>query len=184
MLLPLLVWMLVWRPRAFVTALLGALALTSVGVVLYGMDQYAAWASVIAGVGRKSVAGTFGLSLVANFSLWPLDPARIVVATAVAAVALWTILRDSSRGFVAALLAGLLLAPYTALYAASILLLAVKPALAFAPRVTRVLALTANLSLAFLLALAAWNMIGLAACFPLVLPRRIWVTVRANRRHG
>jgi hypothetical protein len=26
--------------------------------------------------------------------------------------------------------------------------------------------------------------IGLAACFPLVRSRRIWVSVRANRRHG
>ncbi len=184
MLLPLLAWMLVWRRRALVTALLGALTLTSVGVVLYGTDQYATWASVLTGAGRESVAGTFALSLVGNFSLWPLDPVRIVVATAVGAVALWTILQDSSRGFVAALLAGLLLAPYTGLYAASILLLAVKPALAFAPRATRVLALMANLSLALLLALAAWSVIGLAACFPLVRSRSIWVSVRANRRHG
>jgi hypothetical protein len=26
--------------------------------------------------------------------------------------------------------------------------------------------------------------IGLAACFPLVRSRSIWVSVRANRRHG
>jgi hypothetical protein len=69
MLLPLLVWMLVWRPRALVTALLGALMLTGVGVVLYGTDQYATWASVITGAARESVAGNFGLSLVGNFSL-------------------------------------------------------------------------------------------------------------------
>ena len=77
----------------------------------------------------------------------------------------------------AALFAGLLLAPYTGLYAASILLLAVKPALAFAPRATRVLvlALIANPALVLLLALPAWSLGGLAACLPLARPRRVRV---------
>jgi hypothetical protein len=89
----------------------------------------------------------------------------------VAAATLWTIVRDPSRGFVASLLAGLLLAPYSLLYAFSILLLAVKPALVFAPRATRVLALTANLAGAFLHVLTAWSVAGLVACLPL---KRLW----------
>src|SRR5664280_3904655 len=89
----------------------------------------------------------------------------------------WVIVREPSRGFVAALLAGLLLAPYTGLYAATILLLAVKPSLAFAPRATRVLALIANPAFVLLLALAAWSIGGLVACFP-VRPRLI------ARAHG
>jgi hypothetical protein len=88
----------------------------------------------------------------------------------VAGAALWTIVRDPSRGFVAALLAGLLLAPYSLLYAFSILLLAVRPALAFAPRATRALALTASLA-GFLLMLTAWSVAGLLACLPLKRPR-------------
>jgi hypothetical protein len=169
LLVPVLGWMLVWRRRALVAAVLTALALTLLGLTLMGPDQYRAWIAVLTGAGRASVAGTF--------SLWPLDPARIAVAAAVCAAALWAILRDWSRGFVAALLAGLLLAPYTGLYAASILLLAVKPAVAFAPRATRVLALIANPAVGLFLALAAWCAAGLAACFPLARPSRVHVPV-------
>jgi hypothetical protein len=109
--------------------------------------------------------------------LWPLDPARSALAAAIGAAALWAILRDCSRGIVAALFAGLLLAPYTGLYAASILLLVVKPALAFAPRATRVLALIANPALAFLLALAAWSVAGLAASLASARPRKVGAPV-------
>jgi len=185
LLLPVLVWMMVWRRRALAAALRRALAaalltgltLTCLGVAVMGPDQYRAWVSVLTGAGRASLAGNFSLSLAGNFSLWPLDPARIAFAAAIAAATLWAVLRDCSRGFVAALLAGLLLAPYTGLYAASILLLAVKPALAFAPRATRVLALVANPALALFLALAAWSAAGLAACLPLTRPRRVRVPV-------
>jgi len=76
-------------------------------------------------------------------------------------------LASTAAGCGAALFAGPLLAPYTLLYAASIMLLAVKPALGFAPRATRVLALIANPALVLLFALSAWSVAGLAACLPL-----------------
>jgi Glycosyltransferase family 87 len=170
LLVPVLVWMMVWRRRALTSALVAALMLVCLGLVLLGPDQYWQWLSVLTGAGSESLSGTFSLSLNGNFSLWPLDPARIALAAAVGLATLWVILREPSRGFVAALLAGLLLAPYTGLYAASVLLLAVKPALAFAPRATRVLALIANPALGLLLALAAWSMGGLVACLPLPRP--------------
>jgi hypothetical protein len=170
LLLPVLLWMAVWRRQALAAALLATLTLTGVAIALLGSDQYREWLSVLMGAGRESVAGTFPLSLRGNFSLWPLDPARLALASAVGGATLWAILRDCPRGFVASLLAGLLLAPYTGLYAASILLLAVKPALAFAPRATRALALTANLALALLAALAAWSGAGLVACLPFERP--------------
>ena len=157
------VWMLFWRRRALAAALPVAIALTCLGVVLMGPDQYRQWFSVLTGAGNASVAGTFSLSLKGNVSLWPLDPVRLAVAAVVAAATLWTILRDPSRGFVAALLASLLLAPYTGLYSATILLLAVTPALAFAPRATRILALTTTPALAMF---GAWCLGGLVACFP------------------
>ncbi len=152
--------------------------MTCLGVALLGLDQYREWLSVLVGVGRESAAGTLRLSHQGNFSLWPLDTARLALASAVGVATLWTIRRDCSRGFVASLFAGLLLAPYTGLYAASILLLAVNPALAFAPRATRALALTANLALALLLGLAAWSMLGLGACLPFERPRRARRLVR------
>ena len=169
LLFPILVWMLVWRRRALMGTVVATLTLTVVGIALLGLDQYRDWLMVLTGAGRESVAGSFVLSLrdTGNFSFWPLNPATVVLACAVAAATLWAILRDSSRGFVAALLAGLLLAPYSLLYAFSILLLAVKPALAFAPRATRVLALTANLAGAFLAMLTAWGVAGLVACLPI-----------------
>ncbi len=177
MLLPVLIWMMVWRRRALMSALLAALTLTCLGLALMGPDQYGQWVSVLTGAGRESLLGTFSLSLAGNFSLWPLDPARFAFAAAISAATLWAILREGSRGFVAALFASLLLAPYTGLYAASILLLAVKPALAFAPRATRVLALIANPALGLFLALAAWSVGGLAACLPLARPWKVRVNV-------
>lgn len=174
LLFPALVWMAVWRRRALGASLLTALTLTGLGVVLLGIDQYRDWLSVLTGAGRQSVAGTFVLSLrdTGNFSLWPLYPATVVLAGILAAATLVAIVHDSSRGFVAALLAGLLLAPYSLLYAFSILLLVVKPALAFAPRATRVLALTANLAGAYLAILTAWSVAALVATLPLKRPLR------------
>lgn len=173
LLLPVLVWMMAWRRRALTAALLAALTLTCLGVVLAGPDQYRQWASVLNSAGHESVSGTFSLSLSGNFSLWPLDPAKLGLAAAVGAATLWVIAQEPSRGFVAALFASLLLAPYTGLYAASILLLVVRPALAFAPRATRVLALIANPALGLFLALAAWSLAGLAACLPLARPWKV-----------
>ena len=166
LLFPILVWMLVWRRRGLAGTVLAALVLTGVGVVFVGIDQYRDWILVLGGAGRESVAGTLTLSLHGNFSLWPLNPATFALAGVVAAATLWTIVRDSSRGFVAALLAGLLLAPYSILYAFSILLLAVKPALEFAPHATRALALIANLLGAYLPVPIAWALAALFECLP------------------
>ena len=167
MLLPLLVWMLVWRRRALVAALMAAVMLTALGIALLGFAQYLDWFSVITGAARQATEGSFWLSSPnkGNHSLWPLTPLTFVVACVVVVVTLWAIRRDVSRGFVASLLAGLLLAPYSLPYAYSILLLGVRPALSFAPRATRALALTANLASGFLITLlTAWSIAGLAAC--------------------
>lgn len=156
------VWMLVWRRRALAGSILAALAMTAVAVVVASPDAYVAWLSILLGLGRDSVAGTAPLATHGNLSLWPLDAPKLALALLVAAAAVWAILRDEARGFVAALLAGLVLAPYTGLYAATVLLLAVRPALGFAPRATRLLALGANICLAMLTALVAWAAVALA----------------------
>jgi Glycosyltransferase family 87 len=167
MLGPILVWMVLWRRRALRGTLVTAAAVTLVGVLIAGPDQYVAWLRHLTGFADESVAGTSAFSLHGNLSLWPLDPLRMTLAVLVVAAAGWTMLRDQTRGFVAALLAGLLLAPYTGLYALSILLLAVTPALTFAPLATGVLALIANPMLALLAAFVPWGIAGLAASFSL-----------------
>lgn len=181
LLIPVLLWMLVWRRRALAAALATALALTGLGVLLLGFDQYRAWFSVLTGAGREATAGTFVLSLAekGNHSLWPLNPATVVLACTIAAATLWTIRQDAARGLVAALFAGLLLAPYSLLYAFTILLLGVTPALAFAPRATRVLALAVNLACGFIGVATAWLVLGMAAC---LWPERVRVAPAPRSR--
>ncbi len=82
-----------------------------------------------------------------NLALTSLGAPVVAVLLAIAAIAaggLWAILRDDRRGFVAALLAALLVAPFTLMYAASILLLAVGRPSPSRRCATRVLALIAN----------------------------------------
>lgn len=172
LLLPVLFWMLVWRRRALGGTLATAVALTFLGVVLAGPDRYQSWLSVLTTIGGQSAAGTFALLLNGNYSLWPLTLLTMPLAVVVSVATVWTILRDGPRGFVAAILAGLLLAPYTGLYAASILLLAVRPALEFAPRATRLFALTANFALGLFLGLVAWGVPGVLVCASDVVRRR------------
>lgn len=157
------VWMLVWRRRALAGAILAAVAMTAAALVVASPDAYAAWLGILFGLGRDSVAGVAPLATHGNLSLWPLDAPKLAVALVVAATVVWIILRDDTRGFVAAVLAGLVLAPYTGLYAGTMLLLAVRPALRFAPRVTRLLALAANICFAMLFALVPWATVGVAA---------------------
>jgi Glycosyltransferase family 87 len=169
LLVPILLWMLVWRRRALTATVLTASILTVIGIAALGFDQYRSWLLVLTGAGRESVSGTFVLSgdVVGNRSLWPLSPVTFVIACAVVVVAVWAIFRDAARGFVASLFAGLLLAPYSLLYAFSILLLAVKPALEFAPRTVRALALTANLARYLPATLIIWSLVGLSRCLSL-----------------
>ena len=166
LLLPILVWMLVWRRQALVATGLTAILLTLLGISLLGLDQYRDWIAILSGAGRESVEGTFILSArdTGNFSVWPLSPATFVLGCFVAAGALWAIARDSTKGFVASLFAGLLLAPYSLLYAFSILLLAVKPSLEFAPRTTRALLLVANIVRSSPVTFMAWSVVWLSRC--------------------
>ncbi len=179
MLLPVLAWALVWRPRGLLAGLATAAGLSSVGVALLGVGRYIDWASVATGLGHVSLTGDFAQG---NFSLFShgITPPMLALGAVVGLVTLWVISRDESRGFVAALFAGLLVAPYSMLYAPSILLLGLRPALAFAPRATRLLALVANPAILFMFGLTAWSLVGLAVCVPL--PVRRMVGMPAGRQ--
>jgi alpha-1,2-mannosyltransferase len=158
MLLPLLVWMLVRRRRALAAALITAAAVTVAGVALLGPDIYRAWIDALVGTGQIIRPGNLALTAVG-------DPVLFVPLAVIAAViALWAIVTDERRGFVACLTAAMLVAPFTLMYQVSILLVAVRPALGVAPRATRVLALIANP--AVLVAFSAWAGAGLVSLLP------------------
>lgn len=166
LLLPILVWMLAWRRQALVATVATTLFLTALGMGLLGLDQYREWIGVLSGAGKESVGGSFILSArdTGNFSIWPLTPATFVLGGFVGAASLWAIRKDDVRGFIAALFAGLLLAPYSLLYAFSILLLAVKPMLVIAPRTTRAMALIANIVRSSPFTFVAWCLVGMSRC--------------------
>jgi hypothetical protein len=145
--------MLVRRRRAML-GLVGAAAATMlVGLLVAGPDLHRQWLDTRAATGAVARNG--------NRSLWAAPGAiATTLALAVVAATLFATWRDESAGFIAALFAGLLLAPYTLVYAASILLLAVSPGLEIAPVATRVLALVANPAMVG--AFGAWCGAGLA----------------------
>ena len=139
LLLPLLVWMVVWRRQALAGALVTAALLTGVGLLLLGPAAYGDWFAALQGAGEVSRNG--------NFSVWTdgVTPFAMVLAAAIVATFV-VALHDRRLGFVAALPAGILLAPYSLTYALSILVLVLRPALAAAPRALRLLAISTNLA--------------------------------------
>ena len=160
--IPLLLWMLLWRRRALLSTILSALVVTAAGILVLGPDIYRAWIAAVRATGEIVRPGNLSLTVLGS-------PALVVgLGVLIAGLAVWAMLRDERRGFVAALVAALLVAPFTLMYQVSILLLAVRPALALAPRATRVLALLANP--AILTAFTPWCAAALLAVVPR--PRR------------
>jgi hypothetical protein len=167
--IPILVWMLVYRKRALLAALLTAAALTLLGLVLFGPTSYGDWLNVL--LHQASVlplpAGNQALGAVfPPIMAWPL----MAVAVAATGVAL---VRGETPGFIACLCVGLLVAPYTMAYGAILLLLAVRP-LAAAARAPAVL-LAAIGSLAVVLFLPLWTFAILATT--LVVPQAAWTNL-------
>ena len=115
-LLPFLLWGLLYRRPAVLTALGGALLLTVAGLVLLGSATYAAYLQALLNAGRYAVpfSGNIGLSGVAPELLLPLS----ALAVAGFALSLWRS-RDQSATLMWALLVGLVAAPYVALYGAA-----------------------------------------------------------------
>jgi hypothetical protein len=171
LLIPLLVWCLAFRRRGLLAALAVAGVVTLAGIVIVGVEPYRAWLDVLVGAGSVERRGNLALSQLDSLPVIVTLAGATVVAVVVAARA------DERRGFVASLLAGLVLAPYTLLYSASILLVAVRPALRFAPRATAALAFVANI--AMIVAFLAWSALGLIACL-----RVRWTRLASGRAGG
>ena len=115
-LLLVLAWMLVHRRQALPVTIATAAVLTLVGLVATGTGAYAGWVDALRTAG--------GVSRQGNVSLWAGGASPIAIIAAVLVVALFLVcVRREVAGFVAALAAGLLLAPYTLTYALTILVL-------------------------------------------------------------
>ncbi len=165
--LPLLVWMALRRRRALTGLVIAAGATGTIGLLALGPDAHVRWLGVLMRAGNVTRSGS--LSLWADGMTWSaLSLALLVV------VALFLCVRRSEgAGLIAALIAGLLLSPYTLLYSVTILLLVVRLAVRMAPQATRLVALTGNLALiAVPVAWLGGTLLFLAALVRPAAPRR------------
>jgi hypothetical protein len=115
-LLPFLVWGLLYRRPAVLVAVGGALLLTLAGLVLLGPGTYGTYLQALLSAGRYAVpfSGNIGLSGMAPELLLPLS----AVVVGGFALNLWRS-RDESAVLLWSLLVGLIAAPYVALYGAA-----------------------------------------------------------------
>jgi hypothetical protein len=122
-LIPILVWMLVFRRRALAGSLATAGAATLAAVAIVGPAPYAAWIDVLRH--PLYLAGPQG----GNFALTGFFPMPIALGLGALAVAggLVALRRGETPGLMAAIAVGLLAAPYTLAYGGVFLLLAVRP---------------------------------------------------------
>ena len=161
-LIPVLIWMAVFRRRALVGAL-GAAGLGTLAVfAIVGPGPFETWVAAL----RVPPDLTQG-----NFSLSALPPlVAVPAAVFVAAGTLLALRRGPAPGLVATLACGLLVSPYTIMYAAGVLVVAA-PALArAAPRATLALALLAPVALVVAFPLWVASVLLLA----LNIPRGRW----------
>jgi hypothetical protein len=155
-LIPVLMWMLLNRPRALTMTLAVAGGLSALGLAVLGVGPYLEW------VGVLRAPEYFESSMAGNLTPDAVLP-WVAIPIKVWAVAgfLYALRRGEMNGFVAALAIGLLIAPYTMDYAAMMLLLGIRPMLATSPRGG--VFLTALGPLAAFVALPLYAMAWLAA---------------------
>ena len=169
-LIPILIWMLVFRRRALTSAVGSAAILSVATLAILGASTYGAWFQVLLHPDymETNQAGNLALgAMLPAILAWPLMTLT-VVATIVA------LRRGEAPGFIACLCAGLLIAPYTMAYGAVLLLLAVRPLARVAPRPTFVLAATG--SVGAIVFLPIW--VGAILATTLTIPRSAWTTLQ------
>jgi hypothetical protein len=169
-LIPILIWMLLFRRRALMSAVGSAAILSAVSLVILGASTYSAWFQVLLHPYYLGTNQTGNLALGAmlpSFLAWPLIAAT-VIATIVA------LRRGEAPGFIACLCAGLLIAPYTMAYGAVLLLLAVRPLARVAPMPTFMLAATGSVGV--IIFLPIW--VGAILATTLTIPRTAWTTLQ------
>ncbi len=168
-LIPILVWMLVFRRRALGSAIGSATIFSLFGLVVIGAPAYLAWFQVLLHPDYlgTSQAGNLALgAMLPPLLAWPLTGLTLV-GTVIA------LRRGETPGFIACLCAGLLIAPYTMAYGAVMLLLAVRPLARVAPTPTFILA--ASGSLAVIIFLPLW--VGAILITTLAVPVAAWTNL-------
>jgi len=111
---PILLWLLVFRRPVFTGSVAAGLAATAAGVLVAGPSAYGAWASALLTGGRyaEPFAGNHGVSALAP-ALW-----APVAAVTAAALLLILVRRGPRVGMAWAAASGILLAPYAGTYSA------------------------------------------------------------------
>jgi hypothetical protein len=162
--IPLLLWMVFYRPRALAGSVVVGSLLMLATFVIVGTAPFVAWIGALQ-ASPNLVGGNFSLSGLPSGAAIVLSIA-IILATVVAAR------RGPVPGLLAALCCGLLVSPYTILYAGAVLLVVVPATARVAPGSTYALAILApfGLIIAFPLWVACALLVSLA-----VVPER-WGT--------
>jgi hypothetical protein len=155
-LVPLLMWMLMARPKSLGVALAVATFVTVLSILLVGLGPYGAWAESLLQASRYSTAGfNIGLSAISG----PLAALLgVMTLTAAGVIAL----RDREMGLGACAAAGILVSPYLGLYGGVPLLLAVGPLARRAPYATGLLCCMAVVGVVFAMPLVALIVVLLA----------------------
>lgn len=139
-LIPVLVWMLVYRRHALAGTVVTAALATAGAELILGVDTYRAWIGVLRSI-EYLTTPQFG-----NQALGAVIPALAVpLSLAAIAAAAIGILRGPWPGLICCLALGLLVSPYTLVYGAAVLLVAVRPLVDANPRAAFALAITAPL---------------------------------------
>jgi Glycosyltransferase family 87 len=164
-LIPVLIWLALAHRRALVGVLVTAALATLVGLALAGPAAYAAWVEALRAPAYLNSGD------VINLALWSLPPVVAVPAAIAAAGGLFIALRRGYwPGLLAACCVGLLLAPYTLVYGAGLLLVVAPAAVRASPRAVLGLALSAPVAL--VLVFQGW--VALALAVALLAPANAW----------
>jgi hypothetical protein len=129
LLVPFMLWALVWRPRPLVGVVVGGLLATGIGLIVAGPGLYLTFLGTLIKGGGITVrfAGNYGLSLV--------SPTLAAAVAAFVMIALFVVLlrRGEVVGLVWAIAGGILVSPYAPMYSGLPYVLAMPALFSIAP---------------------------------------------------
>jgi hypothetical protein len=142
MLVPFLLWALIWRPRPVLGVIFGGMVATAVGLIVAGPGLHLTFVETLLRGGGITVrfAGNYGLSLV--------SPALAAAVAGFVFLALLYVLlrRGPTVGLVWAVAGGILVSPYAPMYSGLPFVLALPAVYAIAPGLAVAYALTVVLA--------------------------------------